>query len=85
MDMLTALNGKDLMRQAAATAQHYMICAVKDNNSLAVAMPRNTPDLVAAYMQTATLDFGASTIARELRREEGAPSATATWGRRWWR
>jgi hypothetical protein len=32
MDMLTALNGKDLMRQAAATAQHYMICAVKDND-----------------------------------------------------
>jgi len=50
-----------LMRQASMTAHDYMQKAISDiDNLLGEGYAKEHPELIAAYMQTAALDFMAS-------------------------
>jgi len=56
-----------LMRQAQMTAHDYMHSAKNDAGELfGAGFAIRHPELVAAYMQTAAMDFGAAVIARAI-------------------
>ena len=56
-----------LMRQATMTAHDYMLAAVTDiDKLLGKGYAKKHPELIAAFMRTATTDYGASMIARAI-------------------
>ena len=56
-----------LMQQAQDTAATYMRAAIRDiDEQLGHGYAAQHPELIAAYMQTASADFGASVIARAI-------------------
>jgi hypothetical protein len=56
-----------LMRQAPMTAHDYLLSAVHDiDEMLGKGYARAHPELIAAFIQTAALDFGAAVIARAI-------------------
>lgn len=62
------LDGDGLMRQAKMTAHDYMSVAITDINEMfGKGAAKKHPELVAALMKTAALDFGASIIAQQIR------------------
>lgn len=68
-------NGMTLMRQASGTADEYFSSAIeKIDQRLGVGYAREHPELIAAFMQTAALDFGASILARALEAIADRPS-----------
>jgi hypothetical protein len=55
------ISSDDLMRQAQMTAHDYMLGASTDiDRVFGEGVARKHPELVAAYIQTAALDFGAA-------------------------
>jgi hypothetical protein len=53
----------DLMQQSGSTAQHYMGTAIADiDRMLGEGYAKKNPALIAAFMQTAALDFHAASI-----------------------
>jgi hypothetical protein len=55
------------MRQAPMTAHDYLLSAVHDiDEVLGKGYARAHPELMAAFIQTAALDFGAAVIARAI-------------------
>jgi len=56
-----------LLRQAPMTAHDYMMKAISDiDELLGKGYAKQHPELIAAYMQTASIDFGAAVIARAI-------------------
>jgi hypothetical protein len=56
-----------LFRQAPMTAHDYMMKAIDDiDELLGKGYAKQHPELIAAYMQTAAIDFGAAVIARAI-------------------
>jgi hypothetical protein len=56
------------MRQAHMTAHDYLLHAISDiDSALGLGEARKHPELIAAYMQAAALDFGAAIIAQQIR------------------
>jgi len=54
-----------LFRQAPMTAHDYMMKAIDDiDELLGKGYAKQHPELIAAYMQTAAIDFGTAIIAR---------------------
>ena len=68
MDSYTIQAGNEtLFRQAPATAQDYMINAVKDIDAyFGKGFAKAHPELIAAYMQTAAIDMSGAVIARAV-------------------
>lgn len=65
-DRITA-NSETLMRQGPMTADLYMGEAIEAiDKRLGAGTAKAHPELVAAFMTTSALDFGASIIARAL-------------------
>lgn len=63
-----SLSGDDLMRQAKMTAHDFLLAAVHDVDEIfGLGISREHPELVAAYVQAAAMDFGAASIARHIR------------------
>jgi hypothetical protein len=61
-------SNETLMRQASATADEYLHKAVEGIDGVfGEGFAKAHPELIAAHMQTAALDFGASVIANALR------------------
>jgi hypothetical protein len=57
-----------LFRQAPMTAHDYMMKAISDiDELLGKGYAKQHAELIAAYMQTAAIDFGASIIARAIK------------------
>jgi hypothetical protein len=66
-DAITA-SADTLMKQAHWTAALYLERAVKDIDALlGKGAARQHPELVAAYMQTASIDMAGATIAQQIR------------------
>ena len=60
-------DNETLFRQAPATAQHYLMSAVKDIDAiLGKGFAKAHPELIAAYMQTAAIDMSGAVIARAI-------------------
>ena len=56
-----------LFRQAPMTAHDYMLKAIDDiDKLLGKGYAKQHPELIAAYMQTAAIDFGTAIIARAI-------------------
>jgi len=56
-----------LFRQAPMTAHDYMMKAIDDIDELLDrGYAKQHPELIAAYMQTAAIDFGTAIIARAI-------------------
>jgi hypothetical protein len=67
MNEITA-SSDTLVDQAPATAETYLRRAIEDiDNLLGEGYAKAHPELIAAYMQTAALDYGASIIAQQIR------------------
>jgi hypothetical protein len=59
------------------TAHDYLLHAVADiDEMLGRGYARQHPELIAAYMQTAAIDFGAAVIARAIQRSAFAADDT---------
>lgn len=62
-----------LFRQAPMTAHDYMLKAIHDiDELLGKGYAKQHSELIAAYMQTAAIDFGAAIIARAIEGISGA-------------
>jgi hypothetical protein len=60
-------DNETLLRQAPMTAQTYMACALHDIDALfGKRYAKAHPELIAAYMQTAAIDFAAGEIGRAI-------------------
>lgn len=58
-----------LLRQAPMTAGTYMDCAIKDIDHLfGKGYAKAHPELIAAYMQTSSIDMAGAVIARAIDR-----------------
>jgi hypothetical protein len=58
----------EMMRQAQMTAHDYLLGAVRDiDATLGQGVAAKHPELVAAYMQTASIDYGATILAQQVR------------------
>lgn len=56
-----------LLRQASMTADEYMSRAIGYiDSALGEGYAKKHPELIAAFMQTSALDFGAAIIARAI-------------------
>jgi hypothetical protein len=65
--MSVELNETDLMRQACMTAHDYLLHGKSDiDERLGVGYAQVHPELLAAYMQTAALDYMAGFLAKEI-------------------
>ncbi len=65
--MSTELDAGGLMRQAGMTAEHYLIDGMENiDKHMGNGYAKAHPELLAAYMQTAALDFHATFLAKEL-------------------
>jgi hypothetical protein len=61
-----------LFRQAPMTAHDYMVHGVHDIDEIfGKGFAKQHPELLAAYMQTASIDYGASLIASKIEGLEG--------------
>ena len=66
LDCITA-DTETLFRQALMTAHDYMLKAIHDiDELLGKGYAKQHPELIAAYMQTAAIDFGTAIIARAI-------------------
>jgi hypothetical protein len=66
MDKPTA-SAETLMRQASDTANHYFIIAIKNiDDYFGDGFAKDHPDLIAAHMNAAALDFHAASITAGL-------------------
>jgi hypothetical protein len=62
------LSADDLMRQAKMTAHDYLLAAINDiDETLGQGTARKHPELIAAYIQTAAMDFAGGIIAQQIR------------------
>ncbi|VWX52979.1 hypothetical protein NOVOSPHI9U_420222 [Novosphingobium sp. 9U] len=60
-------NNETLLRQASKTAEQYLQDAIGSiDHSLGQGYAEQHPELIAGFMTTAALDYGASVIARAL-------------------
>jgi hypothetical protein len=60
-------NPKTLMRQAKYTAAEYLNAAVIEiDEKFGDGYAKKNPELIAAYMNTAALDYGSAIIARSI-------------------
>jgi hypothetical protein len=67
LDYITA-SADELMKQAHWTAALYLERAIEDINAqLGKNAARQHPELVAAYMQAASIDLAGATIAQQIR------------------
>jgi hypothetical protein len=68
MDTMSISAGSEtLMRQASMTADEYLREAIERIDlRLGHGYAKAHPELIAAFMQTAALDFGAAVIARAI-------------------
>jgi hypothetical protein len=65
--MTSELSAAGLMRQAGMTAENYMINGKQDiDKIMGDGYAKAHPELLAAYMQAAALDFHATFLAKEL-------------------
>ena len=65
--MTTELSAKELMRQACMTAHDYLLHGRSDiDGQMGAGYAKAHPELLAAYMQTAALDFMAGFLAKEV-------------------
>lgn len=62
------ISADTMLRQAKMTAHDYMLAAKTDIDEIwGDGYAAQHPELVAAYMQTAAMDFGAGIIAQQIR------------------
>lgn len=62
------IDGDTMLRQAKMTAHDYLLSAVHDiDEVLGTGTARKHPELIAAYLQTAAIDCGATIIAQQVR------------------
>ena len=65
--MTTELSAQKLMRQACMTAHDYLLHGRSDiDGQMGAGYAKAHPELLAAYMQTAALDFMAGFLAKEV-------------------
>lgn len=65
--MSTDLDAGSLMEQAGMTAENYMIDGMRSiDKFMGSGYAKAHPELLAAYMQTAALDFHATFLAKEI-------------------
>ena len=68
-----AVDTETLFRQAPMTAHDYMLHAIHDiDEKLSTGYAKAHPELIAAYMQAAALDFGTAVLARSIEQGFGA-------------
>jgi len=78
---ITAGN-ETLLRQAPMTAHDYMMKAISDiDELLGEGYAKKHPELIGAYMQTASIDYGASIVARAIEAVETISTAIDNIGR----
>ena len=62
------LNGDGMLRQAKMTAHDYMLAALDDIDEIfGRGTAKKHPELVAAYIQTASIDLAGAIIAQQIR------------------
>jgi hypothetical protein len=77
--MSITTNNETLLRQAPMTADVYLDHAIRDiDDRLGKGFAKAHPELIAAYIQTCALDFGAAVIARAIESLADAVEDAAT-------
>jgi hypothetical protein len=72
-DHSVTADNQTLMRQGPMTANEYLMSAIGHiDNELGEGYAAKHPELIAAFMQTSALDYGAGVIARAIEGVSGA-------------